>query len=370
MVMAMLPLIGMLAQPFWGQVADRSGARARVLSLLTFGAGTGYALLALGDGFGILLLGTAVLALFSTAVLPMGVSVSLTALRDLGPHAFGIVRAIGTVGFLATVVTFPWLLDRVQAARGLAAVAGGPSEPGLGLMLPCTAFLVLASAVVSLAVPRDGASDPRAQRGDWRVLLRHRPFVRVLLFTLGGYLFLHGPMALFPMYVRSLGGGIEVVSTMWVLMLLLEVPLIALSGAGIDRIGPRGLIMIGVGAGALRWMACALSSHPPLVYGVQVLHGVTVAGLIIGAPLYVDAVVPPRLRATGQGLLAMVGISVGGILSTLIVGWLFEHAGGGACALFAGTGAAVLTLAVPWALPPPTHVPHVSVDEEIGIAAP
>jgi MFS family permease len=94
-----------------------------------------------------------------------------------------------------------------------------------------------------------------------------------------------------------------------------------------------------------------------------VLHGVTVAGLIIGAPLYVDAVVPARLRATGQGLLAMVGISVGGILSSLIVGWLFEVGGGTGTALFAGAGAAVLTLAMPWALPLATAHPGL-VDEE------
>jgi len=363
LVMAMLPLIGMTAQPFWGQVADRTGARARVLSILCFGAGAGYVLLALDDGFVALLAGTAALAVFATALLPMSVSVSLSALHHLGAHAFGVVRACGTVGFLATVVAFPWILARVQEARGLVPAPGGPSVPALGLMLPATAALALAAAAISLWIPREGAAGVRAARGDWRLLLRHPPFLRVLLFTLGGYLFLHGPMALFPMYVRSLGGGIEVVSRMWVLMLLLEVPLIALSGAGIARVGPRGLIMIGTGAGALRWLVCGLSTSLPLIYAVQVLHGVTVAGLIIGAPLYVDAVVPARLRATGQGLLAMVGISVGGILSSLIVGWLFEVGGGTGTALFAGAGAAVLTLAMPWALPLATAHPGL-VDEE------
>ena len=370
MVMATLPLVGMLAQPFWGQVADRTGGRARVLSVLSFGAAAGYALLYLGRGFHPLLVGTAGLALFSTSLLPMGVSVSLASLRHLGPHAFGIARACGTVGFLVTVVAFPKLLDWIQADQHLATTTGGPSEPGLELILPCASVCVLAAAIVSLVIPSEGAISVRAAKGDWRLLLRHPPFVRLLLFTFGGYLFLQGPMALFPIFVRSLGGGIEVVSRMWVFMLLLEIPLIALSGTGLGRVGPRGLIMIGISAGALRWLVCGLSSNLSLIYAVQVLHGVTVMGLVIGAPLYVDAVVPAQLRSTGQGLLAMVGISLGGILSNVTVGWLFENAGGSAPALFAGVGAGALAISLPWALPEATHVPHRRVEEQIGAAPP
>jgi PPP family 3-phenylpropionic acid transporter len=370
MVMATLPLIGMLAQPFWGQVADRTGARTRVLSVVGFGAAAGYALLYMGHGFHPLLAGTAALAVFSTSLLPMGVSVSLASLRHLGPHAFGIARACGTVGFLVMVVAFPRLLDWIQAGWNLATTTPGPSEPGLELILPCTSVCVLAAAVVSLVIPGEQAVSARAAKGDWRLLLRHPPFVRLLLFTFGCYLFLQGPIAQFPIFVRSLGGGIEVVSRMWVFMLLLEIPLIALSGAGVERVGPRGLILIGVSAGALRWLVCGLSSSLSLIYAAQVLHGVTVMGLVIGAPLYVDAVVPPQLRSTGQGLLAMVGISLGGILSNLTVGWLFENAGDSAPALFAGAGAAALALALPWTLPEATHVHHRGVEEQIGAAAP
>ena len=33
-VMAIIPLVGILSQPFWGQVADRTGSRTRVLTAL------------------------------------------------------------------------------------------------------------------------------------------------------------------------------------------------------------------------------------------------------------------------------------------------------------------------------------------------
>ena len=44
LVLAIRPLVGILAQPFWGQVADRSGSRSRVLAAVTLGTALAYAL--------------------------------------------------------------------------------------------------------------------------------------------------------------------------------------------------------------------------------------------------------------------------------------------------------------------------------------
>ena len=63
-VMAALPAVGILAQPLWGIVGDRSGRRARLLALLCFGAGACYVLLWFARGFPAILGTTALLALF------------------------------------------------------------------------------------------------------------------------------------------------------------------------------------------------------------------------------------------------------------------------------------------------------------------
>jgi MFS family permease len=86
---------------------------------------------------------------------------------------------------------------------------------------------------------------------------------------------------------------------------------------------------------------------------VQLLHGVNVTGLIIGASLYVEAVVPERLRSTAQGALSMVGVSLGGVCSSLAAGWLIEHVGPTAPARAGGIGALVLTLVIPALIPKP-----------------
>jgi PPP family 3-phenylpropionic acid transporter len=354
-VYAVLPLVGLVAQPFWGQIADRTGSRSQVLALLAGGAALGYCALYFCRGFLALFIGTAVLACFSTALIPSCVAVTLALTKDAGRHAFGFSRAWGTVGFLVFVVFFPPLLHYSQQIRGLIPATGGPSERGLEIMFFATGLVVLITGIIARRLPRTEALTVRAPRGDWRRLMRHQPFVRLLGFALLAFFFLQGPMGLFPIFVRAHGGSLDLVSRMWIPMLLVEIPLIALSGESLARIGSRGLLAIGVIAGGSRWLVCGLTSDLQVIFAAQLLHGVTVAGLIIGAPLYVEAVVPERLRSIGQGMLAGVG-SLGGISSYLVTGWLVENAGPDSPYLAGGIGALVIGCAIPLIIPPALRV--------------
>jgi PPP family 3-phenylpropionic acid transporter len=352
LVLAMLPLVGTMAQPLWGQLADRTGSRSRVLALLSFGAAAGYLSLGFVQGFAALLAATVLLALFATAMVPTAMSVTFALAAGDRARAFGRMRVWGTLGFLLLVVGFPHLLDGLQAARGLVRTPGGPSEPGLEVMFPITAGVVALGALFALALPRGGEMALRAPRGDWRRLLRHRPFVRLLAFALVAYGCLQGPMSIFPVFVRSLGGTLDSVSDMWILMLALEIPLVFWSGSSLARVGPRGLLAIGVLAGGVRWTACGLAPDLAFIVPFQILHGIVVAGLVIGGPLYVEAVVPERLRSTGQGVLAMVGVSIGAVASQLGTGVLLELFGPRAPYLAGGIGALLLAALLPWVLPP------------------
>ncbi len=346
-VLAVLPLVGMLAQPLWGQLADRTGARSGLLALLTAVAALGHLGLLLADDFPGYLLGTAALAACSTAVVPLALSVTFAALRGGSPHGFGLIRVWGTVGYLVGVACYPWALHRVVPADP------GGGEPGLASMFWVTALCTLAAAALWPWLPRGGHVGLRAARGAWRELLHSGPLLRLLAFSFGGYLFLQGPTGLFPLLIRARGGTLTTVGEMWVVMLLLEIPLVALSGAGLRRLGARGLLGLGVFAGGVRWAVCGLSDDLAILYPVQLLHGVVVTGLLLGGPLYLEQIVPERLRSTGQGLLAMAGIGLGGILSNTIGGWLIDALGVDALFLIGGAGGLVLGACVTLVLPKP-----------------
>jgi PPP family 3-phenylpropionic acid transporter len=353
LVLAVNPLVGILVQPLWGQLGDLTGQRSRVLTLVSLAAAGGYLALSLADGFTSALLLTALLACFATPLVPTLVAVTLAVARAGGPHAFGLMRVWGTIGFLIAVVAFPRLLDALDRARGALADPAGPSEPSLGILFAGTALVVGIGGLLAFALPRGGEEAVRAPRGDWRRLFEHGPYVRLLGFALVAYFLLQGPMGIFPLFVRAHGGSVDTVSQLWIPMLLVEIPLVALSGSTLERFGARGLLAIGTLAGGVRWFVCALAPESVWLYPLQTLHGVTVAGLVLGAPLYVEAVVPARLRSTAQGVLAMVGVSLGGILSNVSAGWIFDHYGPTAPYFAAGVGALVLGMLVPLWLPAP-----------------
>jgi PPP family 3-phenylpropionic acid transporter len=354
-VLGALPLVGIVAQPLWGQISDRTGSRSRTLGLVCLAAGVSYLVVPLARGFAPILGVMAVSAGFSTAVGPLATAVTLGALGSAGLREFGRVRVWGTVAFGVVVVAFPFLLDILERARALAPAAGGPSEPALGAIFVATGLAWLAASALVLRRPDSVEASPRAARGEWRELLRNRSYRRVVLFSFGAFLFFQGPMMLFPIWVRSLGGDADTVSRLWIPMLALEVPLVAWAGHGLDRIGARGLVAMGVLAGALRWTICAFAASPWVVYPTQLLHGVTVAGLIVGAPLYVEQCVPERLRSTAQGALAMLGFGLGGVVSTWLSGVMLDRFGATAPSLAGGLGGFALAALLPLFLPRPVR---------------
>jgi PPP family 3-phenylpropionic acid transporter len=308
-------------------VADRTGARSRILVWLALISSLGYLALGMADGFLAILLTTAALALFSTAILPITTSVSLAVLREAGLHAFGYVRAWGTIGYFIVVVIFPWIVERYRTAHGWYSAAGATASPALQVMFPITAALVFSSAAVGFFLPRTGAVALHASRGDWRELLRNRPYLRLLLFSVAANLLLYGPMWLFPIFVRARGGDVATIRGMWIVMLVFEIPLVLATGSGLKRLGSRGLLAAGVLAGGLRWLLCAGITDVNWLYPVQALHGLTVVGLNLGSPLYLDDVAPEKLRSTAQGILSMVSVGIAGILSNTGAGWLIQQAG-------------------------------------------
>ena len=345
-VTACIPLMGAFAPGIWGQLADRTGRRRVVLALVALGTALGNLVLLQQGEFWGFVIATAFLALFSSAIVPMSMSVSLALLRESTGHILGRVRVWGTLGFAACVLSFPLLVEAHRSLRGIEAT--GPEDVrGLALMFPCAAVVIGVGGLLALRLPKAGAIELSSHRGEWRQLLRSPAYLRLIAFAFLCYLSLQGPLFLFPILVRGQGGGIEAISRMWALMLLVEVPMVALFGAIASRIGVRGVIGMGMAAAALRWSISGWTDDLRWLTAAQLLHGVTVSGVMLGLPVYVDSIVPERLRSTAQGLLTMLGLSCASIVSSLASGWLVERLGPMAPARVGGLLAAGVLLTLP-----------------------
>ena len=90
-----------------------------------------------------------------------------------------------------------------------------------------------------------------------------------------------------------------------------------------------------------------------MIYPLQILHALTVTGLFLGGPLYLDATIPPQLRSTGQAFYSMAGMGLGGTCSSLLTGWLLGASSINTPYLVGGLGALVLAFSAWFFLPKP-----------------
>lgn len=328
--LAMHPLMGIIASPLWGQWADRSGHRRGVLIFLACGAALGYFLVPYTNGYTALLVSLAFLSAFTAPSMAVASSITFAVLGDGGRQRFGKVRVWGTIGYLVMIVAFPHLLTVIGEHR---AILGGNNQ--LAVIFPIAAIMCAVASMTLLGVPSSEAMTVRAHREDLLILLRQPAYLRLLWMAFFAFALLTCPIALFPVFVTGRGGSVETVSHLWIPMLLLEVPLIYYAGAGLRRVGARGLIAAGIALDGARWLITVLVPNLLVIFSIQLLHGAVVVGLIIGMQLYVEGEVSARLRSTGQTVLGAV-MSIGAVVSHLWGGAALEHWGANAPYLIAG----------------------------------
>lgn len=336
MALAMHPLMGIVASPLWGQWADRTGKRRAALVFLALGSAIGYFLVPHAQNFTMLLICLALLAIFAAPAMPVATSLSFAVLGRDGPTGFGRIRVWGTVGYLILIVAFPLLLSLESNAPDFKSGA-----QNLATIFPIAGTLCVCAALALLFVPSSATTSLRAKQEDIYLLMRKRSFLRLLGLAFLAFGLLSGPIVLFPIFVTERGGTIDTVSRLWIPMLLLEIPLIYYAGAGLRRIGARGLITLGIACDGARWLITALAPSLVWIFAVQLLHGVVVVGLIIGMQLYVEEEISPHLRATGQTILGTI-MGLGAVISHLWAGIALEHLGSSAPYLIAGPASIVL----------------------------
>ena len=337
LVLAIPPLVGLIAQPVWGQVADRTGSRVFVLVLIAGGTAVAYLALTGAHDLPSTVLATFVLALFQSALMSTSVSVTLGVVGATA--SYGRVRVWGTLGYLAIVAGAPAWLDAQRATSA-------DGRVGIERLFFGAAALAVGAALTALPLRRHAGLTSRAQPGDLRALLALPAFRRVLAFSAGIQLFIHGPLQFFPLYVRARGGDVRDLSHMWIWMVLLEVPMIFGSGRLFARFGVARVMTAAAACAGLRWIGCACAPSLAYAYPLQLLHALVVTGLNVGTALHVEQIVPGRLRSTGQALVVMVMVSVGGMLSSTLTGAALDRFGVDPV-YFAG-GAGALLWAVVW----------------------
>ena len=132
------------------------------------------------------------------------------------------------------------------------------------------------------------------------------------------------------------------VGVLWSVGVVAEIVVFMLADRRLAHLHPRTLLWIAAGGGVLRWTLTAFVTAVPALVAVQLLHGATFACAHLGVLRTVARIVPPARMATAVARVAAVGGGLAMGVGALVSGVAYEHLGGLAFLVAAGTSAAAL----------------------------
>jgi PPP family 3-phenylpropionic acid transporter len=196
----------------------------------------------------------------------------------------------------------------------------------LPLLLGCLALTLLSAVTLPIARGPVGTVSLAA----WLQLLRDR---RLLLFILAAGFIQSSHAMLYgfgSLRWLAAGYGEDAIGLLWAIGVVAEVILFAFGGVLVRRLGPIGLLLLGGGAGMLRWVLFALFTSLPVLVLIQLLHALTFAATHLAAVYFLVREAPAGLAATAQGLYG--AIAWGGLfgLAMLASGTLYAAFAGAA----------------------------------------
>jgi PPP family 3-phenylpropionic acid transporter len=320
--------IRVLSGPLLGTLADRSGDRRMVLRIVAPLSLLVFALYGVVDGsLEIVAISTLFGAIWA-GVLPLGDSLAIAAAYRAGLD-FGRIRLWGSIAFVAASVIGGLVLD-------------GRSTGLVFWMLLASYGLVIAGAWWLPA--GEAVARPRAARGPLFTLLREPLFV---LFIAGNGLAQASHAMIYAfgsIHWRNLGFSEDVIGLLWAEGVIAEIVLFAGGAAVLARIGPHGLMVIGAGAGLVRWTGLAFADQLWQLVLLQALHGLTFGASYLGQMHFLARAVAPGSAASAQSLVAAAGGGLGMGIGFMAAGPLYDAFGGTAflaMTLFSGFGAVV-----------------------------
>jgi MFS transporter, PPP family, 3-phenylpropionic acid transporter len=314
LLLSAMAVVVVAVNPLWGYIADRHLGPVRCLVASAAGGAVIALCTALSIGMRAAIVLLIVLWGFRSPLASLSDALALQHLGAGERSGYGSVRLWTSAGFAAAAVVWGALL----------------------VALPLTAMLLF--YVVGLAalatwawtvVPPDDRSAASLEVSPRPVATRSAlsglfPFLVALLFVSTAFVAAWNFVVL---RIAGLGGSALVVGAGAGLQATAEIPAMHQCRKVIARIGQRGLFSTGCALYAVSFLAWSFMSDPAWIAAVRLAVGIGFAFVYVGTVVIVDDLVPPELRATGQGLAKAVAYGLAPVAGALGGGVLYEAVG-------------------------------------------
>jgi PPP family 3-phenylpropionic acid transporter len=309
-ILAVGPIVSMVAQPLWGMVCDRYQNPSRVLLLLTLLSAVTVLGYLVSVQFLYLILMAASLSFFQSAVGPLSDSLTVNYTKKFGGE-YGSIRLWGSVGFALAV----WL----------AGLAIGVTFTEIIFYMCAGAFFI--SACFTIGMPNEKVEMKEARVNLFTGLKRLVQIPSYVLFIVSTFL-IFGPIIAhfmyFGIYYMSIGGTIAGVGLFFLCAVGSEAPFMKVASFIMNRFGLMNSLLIASGISAARNFFYFMEPGAVWIFATSVLQGLTIGLFLPAAVQFVRDLAPDQVKVTALSLYTSIGHGLGAMTFTLFAGFIYE----------------------------------------------
>lgn len=299
--------------PLFTSLADRLGRRRALLIALSAISLCLYQLYFIAEGFWQILALGLIIGVFISPYAALGDNLVLTLARN---HKidYARIRLWGSISFILASVGGGWILE------------GHSPDYILKVIVASAALLFLCC----ILLPETRSQKPKTEQKGLRRLLKNRRFMAFLV-TAGliqashAVLYTSGTLQW-----QQQGISDTAIGLLWAEGVIVEIILFALANRFLKRFSPIQLLLIGGGAGFLRWLSMGFEPGLEFLLVLQVLHGFTFAAAHLGAMRYISENIPLEISARAQGLYSALSVGLIMGIGLFVSGYLFKFFASGA----------------------------------------
>jgi len=239
--------------------------------------------------------------------------VDSTALALLGDRReeYGRYRLGGSIGYIITTLAAGYLYDRVS----------------LGMLFPTYGVIMALFAVTALLLPPVAIRrTERAQGGGLRVMMQRPAWILFTVCVFLCWIAMNSSILFLGVSLKAMGASQSLIAISVTIGAIIEAPFMMFSGRLMRRFGPVKLLLTAMALMVLRYLLLGLMPAPIWSVPINILNGPAFVLFWTSAIVYANKMAPPNLQGTVQGLLNST-TSLGGVVSSLLTGWLFDLLG-------------------------------------------
>lgn len=305
--------------PVFTSLADHLGRRRALLVTLSAISLCFYQVYFIAEGFWQILGLGLIIGVFVSPYAALGDNLVLTKART---HKidYARIRLWGSISFILAAVGGGWILEDRSP------------DYILKIIVASAALLFLCC----LLLPETHSQNQKSEQKGLRRLLKNWRFMAFLM-TAGliqashAVLYTSGTLQWQQQGISDIAIGL-----LWAEGVFVEIILFALASRLLARFSSIKLLLLGGGAGFIRWILMGFEPGFEFLLFLQLLHGFTFASAHLGAMRYISETIPLEISARAQGLYS--AISVGLIMGAglFLSGYLFKFFAAGAYFFMAG----------------------------------